>query len=60
MTNIDPTSGDIDAYLAQFIRALRGVPREDREDFAAEIRSHLMLRATSVGVESARESAGWC
>lgn len=58
MTNIDPTSGDIDAYLALFIRALRSVPREDREDFAAEIRSHLMLRAASVGVKLAIAELG--
>jgi len=58
MTNTDATGGDIDAYLVRFTRALGGVPREDREDFAAEIQSHLTLRAAVIGAKPAIAELG--
>jgi uncharacterized membrane protein len=58
MTNLDPNTPDIDIYLARFRRALGGVPHADREDFAAEIGSHLLLRAASVGVGPAIAELG--
>ncbi|MBY0448786.1 MAG: hypothetical protein K2P95_08855 [Hyphomonadaceae bacterium] len=40
-------------YLLQLKRFLRPLPVEDREDIAAEIRSHLLLRAEVIGAEQA-------
>ncbi|MCX7360123.1 MAG: hypothetical protein NT015_18535 [Alphaproteobacteria bacterium] len=58
MTNPASTGSDIEAYIARFARALGGVPREDRDDFAAEIRSHLTLRAASIGASAAIAELG--
>jgi hypothetical protein len=58
MTNPDPASGEIDLYMARFMRAMGGVSRADREEFAAEIRSHLMLRSSSMGAGPAIEELG--
>lgn len=45
-------------YMAQFARALRALPPQDREDIIAEIRSHLLLRTAAVGAETAIQELG--
>lgn len=58
MTSSDQPNDDIEVYLARFMRALGGLRHEDRKDFAAEIRSHLTLRAASIGVAQAIAELG--
>lgn len=53
---IDPPA--IALYMAQFARALRALPPEDRQEIAADIRSHLLLRAEAVGAEAAIAELG--
>lgn len=53
---IEPAA--ITRYMAQFKRLLRPLPAEDREDIAAEIRSHLLLRAEAIGMEQAIAELG--
>jgi uncharacterized membrane protein len=55
-TTNDPPA--IAVYMAQFARALRALPPEDRQEIAAEIRSHLLLRAEAVGAEAAIAELG--
>lgn len=54
----DQPNDDIEAYLTRFTRALGGIRHEDRKDFASEIRSHLALRAASIGVAQAIAELG--